>query len=210
MSIKKIRSMSKLIKIRRVYASFNVSNYEKFTPSQYSMAMLTHENVLQKENKNLLEFLCVYFGYSKVWDRLKRKDCIAFVASNRDGKPVGYYWSVVPKNKEVWHDKFKIVPQEALLFNAFVIPEFRKKGVYKSLQFYAHSHILKRENCKTVYTIVEESNLASMNANRKFGLQMVKTNVLLKLFGCPMFSIYWGNNKVSIHWVFKNEQGNSL
>jgi hypothetical protein len=181
----------------------------KLTNSEYvvSTFSLTSTKTDGEKTRKTLDFLSIHLGKDKALSRLKRDDCKVFIAEAKTGELVGYYWSLSPKLSEVWHDKFKVNPGSALLFNAFVVPEHRRRRVYESLQIYSHDYLFRHENCKTVYTIVEQSNKASLAANVKFGLHATMENILIKIMGINFLSIYWHGHKLSLHWVFRNEQG---
>lgn len=111
---------------------------------------------------------------------------------------IASYWAIIPKNEGVWHDSFFIQPHDALLCNAFVNPKFRRLGFYEFLIQFTHTYLLNYINCRSVYTIVEKSNYASLSANRKSGVLLIYRQFLLKIFGINVISIIKSEKKIQI------------
>jgi len=123
--------------------------------------------------------------------RLACPDVDLFLAVDTISRePLGYYWSLVSAQKAYFHDAFRIPIGTALVFNAYVMEEHRKRGIYSHLIHYAHRYLLEEKGCSRVYTIVEKSNLASLGANLKNNLKVTAHNSLIKFFGMNIFSTY--------------------
>lgn len=151
-----------------------------------------------------LKYLYEKIGESRVDNRLKRADCSLFLAREKDanhGDIAGFYWGVTPEGDVVWHDNFKVEDSEALVFNGFVEPQYRRSGVYSLLQGATHNHVFYEKDVDFVYTIVENRNTASMSANKEFGLEKVASNYLIKLLYINLFSIYTSEKETSVIFV---------
>ena len=133
-----------------------------------------------------------------------------FVAMEHKDKVAGFYWAVRSSSKPLWHDKLKVEPHTALLFNAHVFPEYRRQGLYSLLLAAAHNVLFQSFGVERALTIVECSNQASLQANRKFGLRVFANNYLIKLAGRNIISILEGPEGYRWDYVFRNEKGNNL
>lgn len=121
----------------------------------------------------------------------------------------GFYWAAINRQQgrqELWHDNFPIPYGFALLFNAVVVPEHRRRGLYQALIMGAQHHLLGEVGLPAIYTIVENQNSPSLRANTRFGGQVVATNILVKLLGVNVFSIFRQHptGQVTVHYVFRN------
>lgn len=131
--------------------------------------------------------------------------CILYTATDEPtGALAGFYWAALAGQEPVWHDKFPIAPGTALLFNAYVMPRFRRRGVYARLIAAAHNHLLGQGLCERAFTVVEDQNVASMRANTGFGLRVCRRNYLIKVAGRTVFSVYFTSSGVEVHYVFRN------
>jgi GNAT superfamily N-acetyltransferase len=136
-------------------------------------------------------FLSARIQEKVLTQRLACPDVDLFLAVDTvSQEPLGYYWSLVSVQKTYFHDAFRIPLGTALVFNAYVIEEYRKKGIYSHLIVYAHHYLLEEKGCSRVYTIVEKRNLASLGANLKNNLKVSAHNSLIKFCGRNIFSTY--------------------
>lgn len=141
----------------------------------------------------LKQFLIDKMGSTTVESRLGNEDCTLYVARTADNRqPAGFYWGVIAATSPVWHDSFRIPRESGLVFNAYVKEDHRRKGVYRLLQTASHNNLFSSDVCECVFTIVENRNTASIEANREFGLQAVSRNYLLKFLSVNVFSIVSG------------------
>lgn len=141
-------------------------------------------------SKELFEFLQKNIGKRKLLKRLECPNVLLFIANNvKTGNPAGYYWALFSHGDEFMHDSFIIPRGSALVFNAYVPGDFRKRGVYSILISFCHQYLFLNNQCNSIYTIVEETNFASLGANKKAGLLIQKTNYLIKFFGKNIFSL---------------------
>lgn len=107
----------------------------------------------------------------------------------------GYYRAIIPRQKPVFYDNISIEPGEALLCNAYVFESHRRKGLYNFMIKNCHSFLLDITKINRVYTIVEKSNVASLRANKKAGLEKKLENKLYKFFGFNVVSIVIDNDR---------------
>lgn len=159
------------------------SDYKFYVIRKLSELYSGHSEYLEKESLPNLDYVTIIerinsgnFVFFYLYDELK--NCI-----------VASYWALTPRTKSLWHDSFLIHPHKALLCNAFVNPNYRRLGLYSFLIGATHTYLLNYYKCDSVYTIVEKSNDASLDANKKFGLPIVYRQFLIKFFGVNIFSI---------------------
>ena len=137
-----------------------------------------------------LRFLESHIDKKTVEQRLERTNCSLFLARKSEcGEPAGFYWSVYTNDTPEWHDSFRVSPGNGLVFNAYVTPTHRRRGVYRLLQAASHDYLFDIAGCEEVFTIVEDRNTASMRANEEFGLQVKGKNYLLKLLSINILSV---------------------
>jgi len=130
--------------------------------------------------------------------RLKKKNWVFFaVIDNRTRLLVAQYWAIFCRKNNYWHDNFVVLPDTALLCNAYVDKEHRFQGIYKFLIFAAHDYLLKN-NFKKIFTLVEASNISSLKANKSEGLSVDSINYLIKLFGFNLISIFMKSSKITM------------
>ncbi len=143
----------------------------------------------------------------KFYKRIRNNNTILFCfLSNKN--IIAFYWGINAFDKVLWHDKFPIKRGNALLFDAYVYPTYRKMGLYKNLIFLAHDYY-KKKGITSIFTIVEQRNENSLKANLGSGLKKFSLNYLIKVFRRNVFSIYIG--KISgVYYVFRNEKSNSF
>ncbi len=164
----------------------------------------------KKSILNCIDLLLKHIGREKLQYRLSLPRCAVFLAIEKEGKqPVGFCWALKAEEIIIWHDKFCLLPGNGLLFNAFVEEEYRGKHIYKMLQGAVHNYLFDI-NCRRVYTIVESSNLPSLKASKRFGLECVGKNYLVKALKYNIFSIYRWKKGLNIYYVFKNSKGNNI
>ena len=143
------------------------------------------------------------------WDSLRQKrdpavleewskhSDMVLVLAVLDGDIVGYGWLLIP-DTVLWHDKILVYPDEALLFDAYVKPNYRRQGVYG--QLHATRRSIGLDNAERVITVVESRNNASLSANISFGMKKLSTNYLVKFFGINFLSIErGGRSHISVH-----------
>lgn len=168
--------------------------------------ILTVDPPIQAES-HTYQTLAASLGAARLDARLKNPDLTLYIATETaTGQTAGYYWAATSKTRPLWHDNFPIPKGSALLFNALVLPEHRRRGLYLALISTAQQHLLLTNKLEAVYTIVENSNQPSLKANWQAGGQMHATNHLLKLLRRNIFSIYkfHKTNKLEVHYVFHN------
>lgn len=119
------------------------------------------------------------------------------VTCNKTKEIASFYIAIYGNSKIDKHDNFHIEKDSVLLCNSFTYPKHRKKGLYKYLIKFVHSHLMQN-GYKKIFTIVEMSNIASLKANKSVGLKIYYTNYLIKLFSVNIFSIYIKYNSVHI------------
>lgn len=172
--------------------------------------VLSPHIISEQKKEKIISFLSKYIGRKRVLSRFERNDWNAHFAETNTGELLGYCWTLSPRSSAVWHDKFRINPDEGLLINVFVLPEHRGRGVFQLIMSHALNYLFIYGKCHRVYAIVEKNNKVSMAAFTKLGLRWVMTNVLLKFMGRNLMSIYWNGKKLSVYWVFRNEKGFSF
>lgn len=120
----------------------------------------------------------------------------------------GYYWAITASTERLWHDSIPIRPRTSLLFNAVVLPAFRRKGLYRNLIVHAQTFLFEVHGVETVWTIVEDTNLKSLNSNLSCGATIIGNNYLVKFFGRNIWSILRvDGHRKEIHYVFKTTKG---
>lgn len=141
--------------------------------------------------------------------RLLHGNVFAVIAT-KETVAVGFYWGVKgSKNNVVWHDKIPLFEKQGLAFNAYVFPDFRRKGIYRLLQYEVHKHLFEN-GCQEVFTIVEEANAPSIKANVKFGLEICAKNYLLKILGKNIISIIKKPKEVNYYYVASGAQSHNF
>lgn len=130
--------------------------------------------------------------------RLAKENWICFaIKETKTNILVAYYWAILGGKNTVWHDNFIIDADTALLCNAFVDIKHRNQGLYKHLIFSAHNYLLTN-SIKKIYTIVEQSNKASLKANKTAGLTVHGENYLIKVLSFNILSIYFYDSKINM------------
>jgi len=144
---------------------------------------------------------------TEIQKRLKKNNCGVHIVEDAENKTiVGFYWYLINKNYDkIWHDKFPLPRGCALVFNAYVHPKHRQKGIYNLLQKSTSNHLLKDERIKKVYVIVEDSNIASLDANKKFEYKIDAENYLVKFFGLNLASIIKQGDSSNIYHTIGRE-----
>lgn len=203
-SIRNIDLIEDLFFKKRVLFAIHHDEYgHQTTPNeQYYAKSYSGKTVPKVLDRDLREFLYNRLGRQRVNDRLDRSEIVLCVAlEHSTQEPAGYYWGVVPDEKPIWHDSFRVPTGDGLVFGAYVKPEHRRNGVYSLLQSEAHNYLFSCCNADNIYTLVENRNTASMRANSTFGLKQHAKNYLLKLFSLNVISIYKTENQTSISIV---------
>lgn len=134
--------------------------------------------------------------------RLFDDECVLAIAFIKDNqRPAGYCWAMGSRDSVLYHDSFFIPRGSALVFNAYIEPEHRRKGVYRLFQAGLHDYMFQFSWCETVFTIVENQNPPALDACIKFGLKKYSFNYLVKILGRNVFSIYKLNGKFLVKYV---------
>lgn len=180
-------------------------------PYQEGSEQLFNIVIIEKSDTSpQIDFLLNYISKEKLHYRLLLPNCTAFIATIKGSEiPVGFCWALKAEEISIWHDKFCLAPGTGLLFNAYVIEKYRGRHIYKILQIAVHKYLFDI-NCRRVYTIVESSNLPSLKACFRLGLECVGKNYLIKFLKYNIFSIYRLGKELKIYYVFKNPKGNNI
>ena len=152
-------------------------------------------------------------GAERLRQRLLNEDVTLVLGVDRETlSPTGFRWVVHPSVGTAWHDNLPVRPGEALGFNAYTFPLFRRKGLYQYLVVEGNRRLRELSGIEKVRIVIEASNEASIRANLASGLRVVGTNFLLKWFGTNVFSIFndHGTGKWSVHYVAKNGKNSRL
>lgn len=180
---------------------------------EYKPQNLIHDNFeirIYSKPKNLDAKLRDYL-YKKtkrniIEKRLFDDECVLAVAIKKDNQhPTGYCWVLGSRDSILYHDSFFIPKGSALVFNAYIEPEYRRKGVYRLLQAGLHDYMFQFPWCERVFTIVENQNLPALSASMKFGLKKYSFNYLVKVLGRNVFSIYKLNGKFLVKYICKKQ-----
>jgi GNAT superfamily N-acetyltransferase len=167
---------------------------------------INKKNIGQK----YLEILKKYIPEEKLVNRFNCPFLLLYLAISKETSQLaGYYWVIVPDKKPVWHDKYCVRPGEAFGFDAFVVPEYRGKGIFPFLKAEAVKDCTLDRKCKGLYSVVERSNKSSIKANLKLG-SIVGKNYLVKIFRRNVMSIYIGERNCRVYYVFRNFKGRSF
>lgn len=97
----------------------------------------------------------------------------------------GYSFLHTPSHEE-WNDSLPTFPKEARISSQFVYPEFRGKGIIGRL--FLAQKIHAEQTSKTLWSVIENSNYASMKAASKVGF-VKRKNYLIKFFGRNIISV---------------------
>ena len=201
---------------RRVVFVVERETYEAVDghPPPSALVVLNHHTIgeLEKEEGDrYLEWLSNRTGVEKVASRIRNPLFNAFLALDpTGGVPIGCCWSLEAREEPLWHDKFCLLSRDALFMNAYVLPDHRRKGVYLHMLNEVFKYHLLKGACERVFIIVENGNVSSMRALERLGLPIAYRNVLIKLFGGNVFSIYRRNAEIKVHYVFRNEKSKML
>ncbi|WP_135829677.1 GNAT family N-acetyltransferase [Halorussus halobius] len=179
--------------------------YEKVDlDKEINIITISSKGGLKEVDNRLRKGLRQLSSVENIESRLGTQGCFLYLATDGDIL-IGYYWSIIPQ-EPVSHDSFFISPGEALLFNAYVRPQFRRQGIYTQLLAKAHNHVLINSNAYMSYTIVEDRNKPSLRANNEFGLDKYGKNYLIKLWGRNVLSIVSYPDFISILKVWRGEK----
>ena len=123
--------------------------------------------------------------------------CLFLLFDKRTKQVAAKYWAFFSKETNLWHDNFIITKNSALLCNAYVDKSHRGNGLYKYLINKSHQYLfdIKAHNA---FTIVEASNIASLQANISSGLHIVLCNNLFKFFTINILATYKQNNHTKL------------
>lgn len=198
----KINFIDKLFFKKRTLFFIDKQKYKfgNLINSNFEVAIYDNNNLAA----DLKEYLYKKIKQEIIETRLMDADCFLAIAINKENcHPAGYCWMVRSVSNIRYHDNFFIPRYSALVFNAYIEPEYRRMKVYRLLQSSLHDYLFKVANCEMVFTIVENRNLPAYNACIKFGLEKYSFNYLIKFFGKNMFSIYKDNEKILIKYLSK-------
>jgi len=147
-------------------------------------------------DEETMKMLASIIGTERLETRLKNSLLTLYTAYERESNlPVGFGWSVMASSKTIWHDKFPISPGTTYVFNAHVLKDHRRRGIYKLLKAVQLNHLFFDQKVATVITLVEESNTASIKSQDLFGFKRISRNYLVKFFGRNVLSIFVGEFK---------------
>jgi hypothetical protein len=182
--------LNDLLWTERVVLAADPEAFEETAGADDRYDVATVDGCTIRHDHDVGEFLADTMQASEVADRADRDDCMLYLARHREtADPVGYNWSLAPEDERVWHDSYPVDPGEALVFDAYVEPEHRERGVYELLQTAAHGRLFESEDCETVYSIVEKEDTPALHANRAVGLRPTARNYLVKFLGVDVLSI---------------------
>jgi len=143
--------------------------------------------------------------------RLENLSLTLYLALDKNNSKIaGYYWTAEAKEKPIWHDNSYIEPGSVLGLDAYTLPEYRGKNTFPFLKAVAINNMITSKEYNKFYSVVEESNNASIRSNEKLGLKIVGKNYLLKIFKRNVFSIIHRNNRWEIHCVLRRSKGLKL
>ena len=193
---------------KRLVLSINRESYVHKTLDNPLYAVM---KMNESTSRNCRDFLLRYISEEKLRERLQNPNCTGFIAlENTTSTPVGFYWSIESRNKVVWHDKFPVPLNCALVFNAYVDIEHRRRRVYSLLLQTIHAYLFSVRDCTRVFTIVEASNIPSLIANTSFGLEVAAINYLVKLLGKNAISVYTDEQGTKVYYVFSGKKSISF
>ena len=113
------------------------------------------------------------------WDGVTQRVAVAW----RDGKPVGVAWIATDSFREdelgtiVW-----LLPSQAWLYAAHVLPHYRRQGIYRSLLGFVTTQ-LATESKRELLLGVTVGNQPSVRAHEEQGARTVGAVVLVRFLG---------------------------
>ena len=163
------------------------------------------------EREALTELLAPHLPAARIRGRLSQPGFHLFLAFRRaDGKLAGYNWLLEPaEGGSIWHDCFEIKPGEAIVVNAFVLPEHRRRGLYTLLLAASCVDFWTRRPDGRVYTVVERRNRPAAEHNRRFGMYRAYRNFLVKFGGRNAIAVYAGRLGWRADYVYRNAKSHN-
>ena len=139
--------------------------------------------------------------------RLLSKNCCAFIAITESADlPIGVVWALAPQDTTTWHDSIPVRPGEALGFGAYVTPQFRRRGLFLAMLYERDRYLLNDLGVNRVLRVVENSNVPSYNGLVKYGARRIADNLLVKLMGRNILSIFRHDNRLEIYALVGNRR----
>jgi len=142
------------------------------------------------ENKELKDFV-FRKAFSKDLEKLKEikpntelfkkwlENESLFIIALKNNKIVGYTCVEFYPQKPI--DRvLKLQQNEAWGRDAFILPEYRNKGIY-SIMFSLVTNLAKEKNLSKIYGSVDVKNLKSLKIHKKFGSKVIGRYIYLKL-----------------------------
>lgn len=199
-SLRNVHPIEDLFFKKRTIFSVDLDDYEPQYPDNDIYDVIRFEDGSLHPDE--MRYLENHLGETTLERRLGRSNCTLFLAcQSKTGDPVGFGWSAHTNDNAMWHDSFRVPPESGLVFNAFVTPSHRRRGVYRILQANRYNHLFESIGCQQVFTIVENRNSASMRANAEFGLQKKGMNYLVKFLSINVLSIIKSDTERQTHVV---------
>ncbi|MBZ4646266.1 MAG: hypothetical protein JG777_1755 [Clostridia bacterium] len=158
-----------------------------------NIQQISFEFTSKKNYGTLIQLCTPYesdFYLKSLKKRLESPDIWKGIIAFLDDKPVGCHWILLPQEKNVKHDGFKITKNSALFCGVFVHPDYRGRRIYNSMHKFVYNLWINEFYTRDVFTIVEEKNKASLKSNSRIGLKIKGYNYLLKFCGLTILSIY--------------------
>lgn len=159
-----------------------------------------------------LQQLAAQVGTERLEMRMAHEDLSLFLAITESGELAGYMWALHPFNTPRWHDYVRIAPRSALVFNVYVLPHYRRSGVFLSLLRYSSDYLLNNLGSTRLLAVIESSNAPSRRAFSNFGFRAVGTNYLVKVLGRNVVTITKdeGSNRAEVHFAYRNSKSHTF
>ena len=123
---------------------------------------------------------------------------LCFVAQNSQGEIIGYIWIAFD---EIYIGEIlktmALTSGEAFLYDVFVFPKYRKRGVYKQL-LRTTCGWLRQRGFMNAYCGALASNVASRSGLERVGFKEEGTVTLVRVLGRKRYDERWKSAKV--HW----------
>ena len=147
--------------------------------------------IIQATEKNLKELIQTFQQKAKKFsDRLDHNQII-ILARDLDGRIVGYENLDLSSEHLESHSGIviKIPPNSIYLYDAYILPEYRLKGVWIGFKNKI-SEIMVEHNRRRLFTFVDYENSLSLKSHLQFGFKIYENRKIWKIFGKPFCFTY--------------------
>jgi len=165
----------------------------KFVPLKESVPL---KNIYIIRNDAELENLSVQISDAlskKIKLRLKN-ECTAYLFVE-SGVLKGYMFCHHPNLRTVWHDCLPTNVSEGRIFDVYVFPEHRGKGLAPTLHCTLVNDMYSK-GVSIVWSVVKTTNYNSLEYHQKVNAVKIKEVFIFKFVRCNIVSVVWPGLKI--------------